>query len=111
LEATAEYEDLTTEAVQSLSLALESVDHIHGSHGLATSVLSVGDSIADDLLKEDLEDAAGLLVDEARNALHAATTSEATDSGLRDALNVVTKHLAMTFGATFAQTLATFSAA
>ena len=32
------------------------------------------------VLEEDLEDTTGLLVDEARDTLHTATTSETTDS-------------------------------
>ena len=43
-------------------------------------MLSVGDGVADDVLEEDLEDTAGLLVDEARDTLDTATTGETTDS-------------------------------
>ena len=50
-----------------------------------------GDRVADDVLKEDLENTARLLVDEARDALHSSTTSETADRGLGDALNVVPK--------------------
>ena len=46
---------LTAEAVEGAALALESEDNVHGGHGLAASVLSVGDSIAYDVLEEDLE--------------------------------------------------------
>jgi hypothetical protein len=42
---------------------------------------------------EDLEDTASLLVDEAGDTLDTATASETADSGLGDALNVVTKNL------------------
>ena len=56
---------LTAEAVQGAALALERVDDIHGGDGLAARVLGVGHGIADDVLKEDLEDTAGLLVDQA----------------------------------------------
>ena len=49
-------------------------------------MLGVGDCVPDDVLQEDLEDAAGLLVDEAGDALHASSTSQTTDGGLRDAL-------------------------
>jgi hypothetical protein len=39
-------------------------------------VLGVSNGIANDILEEDLEDAASLLVDEARDTLDAATTGE-----------------------------------
>ena len=88
-------EDLSAEAVEGLALALEGVDHVHGGDGLAASVLGVGDRITDDVLEEDLEDTAGLLVDEARDALHTATASQTADGGLGDALDVVAKDLAV----------------
>ena len=47
-------------------------------------MLSVGDGVPDNVLKENLEDTTGFLVDETRDTLYTATTSEATDSGLRD---------------------------
>ena len=74
--------DLPAEAVQGLALALERVHDVHGRDGLAASVLSVRDRVADDVLKEDLEDTAGLLVDEARDALDSAPASKAADRGL-----------------------------
>ena len=56
--------------------------------------------------EEDLEHAAGLLVDEARDALDAATACEAADGGLGDALDVVAQHLAVALRATLAEALA-----
>ena len=50
-----------------------------------------GNRVTDDVLEEDLENAAGLLVYEARDALDSSTTRETADRGLGDALNVVTK--------------------
>ncbi len=73
---------LTTEAVEGLALALERVDDVEGRHGLAAGVLSVGHGVADDVLEEHLEDTAGLLVDEAGDALDTTTASEAADRGL-----------------------------
>ena len=46
---------LTTEAIQGAALPLQCVYNIEGSNGLATRVLSVGDSISDDVLQEDLQ--------------------------------------------------------
>ncbi len=43
---------LTSESVEGAALPLEGVDDVHGSHGLPLGVLSVGDSIPDDILKE-----------------------------------------------------------
>ena len=86
---------LTAETVESATLALEGVDDVHGCDGLSSGVLCVGHRVADDVLEEDLEDAAGLLVDEAGDTLDATTTSETADSGLCDALDVVTEQLAM----------------
>jgi hypothetical protein len=60
---------------------------------LALGVLRVRDRVADDALEEELEHAARLVVDEARDALHTATTSETADGGLGDALDVVAQDL------------------
>ena len=45
----------TFEAIESTSLPLESIDHIHGGDGLPLSVLSVGDRVPDHILQEDLD--------------------------------------------------------
>ena len=100
---------LAAEAVEGASLALERVDNIHGGDGLPASVLGVGDRIADDVLEEDLQDTARLLVDEAGDALDTATASEAANGGLGDALDVVTQHLAVALGAALAESLAALS--
>jgi hypothetical protein len=74
-----------------LSGALESVDDIERGDSLALGVLSVGNRVADDVLKEDLEYTASLLVDQTRDTLDTTTTSETTNSGLGDTLDVVTQ--------------------
>jgi len=43
---------LSAEAVQSTSLALESVDDVHSRHRLALGVLSVRHSVTDHVLQE-----------------------------------------------------------
>jgi hypothetical protein len=73
-------------------------------------MLAVGHSISDDVLKKQLEDATNLLIDEARDTLHTTTSSKTTDGGLRNALDVVTKHFPMALGATFPQAFATLAA-
>ena len=100
---------LTSESVKGLSLPFEGIDDIHGSDGLTTSVLGVGDGITDDILKEDLEDSTSLLVDESGDTLHTTTTSETTDGGLGDSLDVVAKDLTMTLGASLSETFASFT--
>jgi len=103
-------EHLTTETVEGTALALESVDDIKRSDGLALGVLSVGDGITDDTLEEGLENTAGLLVDHGRNTLDTTTTCETTNGGLGNTLDVVTQDLAVTLGTTLSETLATLSA-
>ena len=103
-------EDLATETVQSAALALQSVDDVHGGDRLAFGVFGVGDGIADHVLQEHFQDAPGLLVDEARDTLHTATTSQSTDGGLGDALDVVAQHFAMPLGASLAQAFSSFAA-
>ena len=81
------------------------MNDVKGGHGLSAGVLSVGHGVSDDVLKEDLEDTTGLLVDEAGDALNTATTSETADSGLRDALDVVTKDLSVALGTTLMENM------
>jgi len=101
---------LTTETIEGTALSLESIDNIERCDSLSLGVLCVCDSITDDTLKEGLQDTSGLLVDHGRNTLDTTTTSETTDSGLGDTLDVVTKNLAMTLGTTLAEALSTFAA-
>ena len=72
-------------------------------------VLCVGHSVADHVLKEHLEDAAGLLVDEAGDTLHATAASETADGGLGNALDVIAEHLAVALGASLAKALASLA--
>ena len=57
------------------------------------------------VLKEDFQNTSRLFVDQARDTLHTATTSETTDGGLRDTLDVVAQNLPVTFGAAFSESL------
>lgn len=47
-------------------------------------MLCVSHRVTNDVLQEDLENATGLLVDETRDTLDTATTSETTDGRLGD---------------------------
>jgi hypothetical protein len=60
---------LTTETIQSTALAFESIDDIEGGDGLALGVLSVGDSVTNNALKEGLQNTTGLFVDHCNDAL------------------------------------------
>ena len=100
---------LTSESVEGTSLPLEGIDHIHGGHSLPLGVLGVGDGIPDDVLKEDLEDSTGLLVDESRDTLDSTTTRQTPDGGLGDALDVVPQHLPVPLGTSLAESLASFT--
>ena len=91
-------------------MTLQSIDDIERSDSLALGVLSVGDSVTDDTLKEGLEDTTGLLVDHGGDTLDTTTARKTTDSRLGDTLDVVTQDLAVTLGATLSETLATLSA-
>ena len=72
-------------------------------------MLGVGDGVADHVLQEDLQDAAGLLVDQAGDPLDTAPPGQAPDGGLSDPLDVVAENLAVPLDSTLAQSLATFS--
>ena len=100
---------LTAKAVQSAALSLQSIDDVHGSDSLALGVLGVGDGVADDVLQEDLEDTAGLLVDQAADTLDTTTSGETSDGWLGDTLDVITQDLSVTLGATLAQTFTSFT--
>jgi hypothetical protein len=100
---------LASETVQGAALTLEGVDDVHGGHGLSAGVLGVGHGVADDVLKEHLEDTSGLLVDEAGDALDTSSACKTADGGLGDALDVVTENLAVTLGAALAESLSSFS--
>ena len=102
---------LSAKAIQSLALTLEGIHNVHGSHGLATGMLGVGDGITNNILQKDLEDTASLLINKTGDALDTATTGQTADGRLGNALDVVTKDLAVTLGATLSEALASFSTA
>ena len=103
------FENLTSESVEGTSLPLEGIDDIHSGDSLPLGVFSVGDGITDDVLKEDLEDTTGLLVDQARDTLDTSTSRQTADGGLGDTLNVITQHFAMTLGASLSKSFTSFS--
>ena len=100
---------LSSESVEGTSLPLESIDNIHGGDSLPLGVFSVGDSVPDDILQENLENSTGLLIDEARDTLDSSTTSQPPDGRLGDALDVVSQHLPVPLGTALSQSLSSFS--
>lgn len=100
---------LTSETVQGTTLPLQSIHNVHGSHGLALGVLSVGHCITNNVLEEDLEDTTSFLVDESRNTLHTTTAGQPTNGRLGDALDIVTQHLTVAFRTSLPQTLSTLA--
>merc|ERR1739836_93461 len=103
------FADLSTESVEGTSLPLEGIDDIHSGDSLPLGVFGIGDGITDDVLKEDLEDTTGLLVDQARDTLDTSTSRQTTDGGLGDTLNVITQNFAMTLSASLSESFASFT--
>ena len=102
-------ESLTSESIEGTSLPLEGIDNVHGGYGLPLGVLGVGDGIPDDILKEDLEDTTGLLVDESGDTLDSSSPRQPPDGGLGDALDVVSQHLPVTLSASLSKSLSSFA--
>jgi hypothetical protein len=100
---------LTSETVQGTALSLQRVDDVHGSDGLALGVFAVRDGVTNHVLKEELEHAPDLLVDETGDSLHSTTSGQPPDGRLGDALDVVTQDLSVALGAALSETFAAFS--
>ena len=90
-------------------MPLEGIDDIHGCDCLPLGVFSVGNGVPDDVLEEDLEYASGFFVDETADSLYASSSREPSDSGLGNTLDIIAKNLAMTFGASFSESLSSFA--
>ncbi|CAH9126544.1 unnamed protein product, partial [Cuscuta epithymum] len=102
---------LAAKTVQSPSLPLQGVDHIHGSNRLPPSMLRVGNCITNDIFKEDLQHASGLFIDQAADSLHASSSGQPPDRRLGDALDVVPENLTVALCSAFPQPLSSLSAA
>ena len=101
---------LTSESVQGASLAFQGIDDIHSGDGLPFGVLGVGNSISDHVFEENFEDTSSFFVDQSTDSFYTTTTRQTADGWLRDSLDVVTKNLSMTLGASFSQSFSSFSA-
>merc|ERR1719317_987579 len=98
----------TAKSVQGAPLTFQSIHNVHGRDRLPLRMLRVGDGVPDNVLEEHLQHAPGLLIDEAADPLDATSPSQAPDSWLRNPLDIITQHLAMSLSAPFPQTLSTF---
>ena len=104
-----ESRSLTPESIKSASLPLQGVHDVHGGNGLSLGVLSVGDGITDDVLKEHFQNSTSLFIDETRDALDTTTAGKTTDGGLGNTLDVVSQDLPVALGASLSKTLSSFS--
>ena len=100
---------LATEAVQRAALALESIDNVHGGDGLASCVLCVRHSVADDVVQEHLQNASRFFVDQSGDAFDASSTSQTSDGRLGDALDIVAQDFFVSLCAAFAQPFSSFA--
>ena len=100
---------LATEAVQRAALALESIDNVHGGDRLASCVLCVRHSVADDVVQEHLQNASRFFVDQSGDAFDASTTSQTSDGRLGDALDIVAQNFYVSLCAAFAQAFPSFA--
>ncbi|KAG6544030.1 hypothetical protein Mapa_014553 [Marchantia paleacea] len=101
---------LSSEPIQSSSLSLQRVHHIHGSDSLSPCVLCICHRISDHVLQKDLQNSASLFINQPTDTLHSSSSGQAPDGGLRYPLNVVSEHLPVTLSASFAQTFTSLSA-
>ncbi len=101
---------LTTETVESAALSLQSIHDIQSSDSLASSMLGVGDSVLNNRLQERLENSSCFLIDEGRDSLDTASTSQSSNGWLSDSLDVVSQDLSVSFRTALSQTLSSFSA-
>ena len=74
----------SSETVEGSSLSLKSVDDIEGGDGLSLGVLSVGDWVSDDVLKEASQDESGLIIDEGADSLDSSSSGESSDGWFGD---------------------------
>lgn len=100
---------LTTETVQGSTLSLQSVDNVERSNSLSLGVLSVSDSVSDNVLQEGLQDTSDFLVDQSRNTLDTTSSGQSSDGWLGNTLNVVSQDLSVTLSATLSETFSSFS--
>ena len=99
---------LPAEAVKRAALALQCVHDIKCGHRFAARVLRICDRVANDVLQENPENGARLVVDEARDPLHAPAAGKAADGRFRDSRDAVAQNLPVSFRAALAESFAAF---
>lgn len=72
-------------------------------------MFGVSHGVSDDVLQKGLEHAPSFFVNHCGNALDPPTTGKPANSWLRDALDVVAKDFAVSFGSSFAESFAAFA--
>lgn len=102
---------LTAKSIKSPSLPLESINHIHGGDRLPSRMFSVGHSIANHILKEDLKNPSGFLIDQPTDPLHTTSSRKPANGRLGDTLNVISENLPVALGTSLTQALSTLSTA
>jgi hypothetical protein len=90
-------------------LTFQGVDNIHSGDCLPLGVLCVGDSITDHVLQENFEYTSSFFVDESADSLDSTSAGQSTDGGLRDTLDVITKNLSVTLGASLSKSFSSFT--
>ena len=100
-----------SEPVQRLALALQCVNHVHDTDGLAVCVLRVRNRVTNDVFNEHLQNTTRLVVHRPRDALHPSSPCKAPDRRLGNASQVVAKDLAMTLGTALPKPLSALATA
>ena len=90
-------------------MTFKSVDDVQSSDSLSLSMFSISDSVSDDDFKENLQNTSSFLLDESRNTLDSTSTGQSTDGGFSNTLDVITKDLSVTLGASFSKSFASFT--
>ena len=96
-------------------MAFEGVDDVRGgdglhAHGGGPPTVVDGHGVPEDVKKKILQHSPGFLVDESGDALDPSSTSQTTNVTFCDALDVVAENLAVTFGASPADSFFSFAA-
>ncbi|KYN30768.1 hypothetical protein ALC56_14579, partial [Trachymyrmex septentrionalis] len=94
----------------SSALTFQGVYDVHGCHGLPFRVFSVSNSIANNVLEEDLQHTSSFFVDQAGDTLDATTACQTTDSWLGDTLDVIAKNFPVTLRSSFSQSFSSLTA-
>ena len=91
-------------------MPLEGIDDIHSGDSFSSGVLSVGDSISDNLLEERSEDSSGVIIDERGDSLDTTSSAESSDSGSSDTINSGSSGLSgVSLATSFANTFHSFT--